>query len=639
MPAGTGTLEGNKPLKLASRTGFMIIAAVVILRTAWISDDAQITLRSVLNLLHGYGPNFNIAERVQAYTHPIWFILLALGSFVTGNVFTATFILSVGISLLVLWLVVAKVASDWRCGVVAGIALIFSRAFIDYSTSGLENPLSHLLILASVIVGLRALKDCHGLSRRRLLLLSSLLYLSRADLMLLTAPLLGLVMIEHRPSWKCALREVIAYTLPATCWTAFSLLYYGSPFPNTAYAKLGAGVPWMDRIRQAIHYFHHAAVNDPVTPAFIALGLLLGLRSRRRPALMIASGVLLYVGYVAWLGGDFMAGRFLTAPLLASACLLAMADLPTLAIGGAAALALLLGFAGPAPPLLSGAAYSDRRFSFGEIADERGYYYQATGLLASSRPKLSSPDWSLRDPHVELNCGEIGGIGVKLGPAPHLIDLCALCDPLLARLPALQDPKPRVGHYFRQVPTDYVESVRENNNQLADPATRALYDSIRLVTRGPLLDPRRLREIVRLNLGLVAKPDQRLYQLPGITLSSRPVIVNIADVEGRIVESGPYDAPANVRFTTSLEVVLKEKTPVSDIDFSLDWSDRQRVEYLSNGKYYLVRVVGPRAPRNGAMVRYRLRLEPSAAPAERFRFTIILGDLRSSLGHFRLTPR
>ena len=49
----------------------------VILQNAWVSDDAYITFRVIENFIAGYGPNFNIGERVQVYTHPLWMVLLA----------------------------------------------------------------------------------------------------------------------------------------------------------------------------------------------------------------------------------------------------------------------------------------------------------------------------------------------------------------------------------------------------------------------------------------------------------------------------------------------------------------------------------------------------------------------------------
>ncbi len=42
------------------------------------SDDAYITLRTVDNFINGYGLTWNISERVQAYTHPLWMFLLSI---------------------------------------------------------------------------------------------------------------------------------------------------------------------------------------------------------------------------------------------------------------------------------------------------------------------------------------------------------------------------------------------------------------------------------------------------------------------------------------------------------------------------------------------------------------------------------
>src|SRR3954470_21478862 len=47
-----------------------------ILHAAWLCEDAFITLRSVDNWVNGYGLRWNIAERVQSYTHPLWLLCL-----------------------------------------------------------------------------------------------------------------------------------------------------------------------------------------------------------------------------------------------------------------------------------------------------------------------------------------------------------------------------------------------------------------------------------------------------------------------------------------------------------------------------------------------------------------------------------
>ena len=87
-----------------------------LIRTAWISDDAAITLRCVLNLLHGYGATFNIDERVQPYTHPLWFLIISALSILTRNVYASTFALSIAVSMVSLWLLMTRVARNFWAG-------------------------------------------------------------------------------------------------------------------------------------------------------------------------------------------------------------------------------------------------------------------------------------------------------------------------------------------------------------------------------------------------------------------------------------------------------------------------------------------------------------------------------------------
>ena len=57
---------------------------------AWVADDASITFRVVDNLLGGYGLRWNVDERVEVATHPLWLLLHVPVYAVTGNVFLAT---------------------------------------------------------------------------------------------------------------------------------------------------------------------------------------------------------------------------------------------------------------------------------------------------------------------------------------------------------------------------------------------------------------------------------------------------------------------------------------------------------------------------------------------------------------------
>ena len=73
--------------------------AVVVLATAWLNDDCFITLRVVDNMAEGHGPRWNVSERVQVFTHPLWFMLIAVVHAVTSELYFSVLLLSVGISI------------------------------------------------------------------------------------------------------------------------------------------------------------------------------------------------------------------------------------------------------------------------------------------------------------------------------------------------------------------------------------------------------------------------------------------------------------------------------------------------------------------------------------------------------------
>ena len=56
--------------------GVMTFVAIVILRNGWVSDDAHIIMRMLDNFANGDGFRWNVAERVQVYTCPLWTLIL-----------------------------------------------------------------------------------------------------------------------------------------------------------------------------------------------------------------------------------------------------------------------------------------------------------------------------------------------------------------------------------------------------------------------------------------------------------------------------------------------------------------------------------------------------------------------------------
>jgi len=487
----------------------------VILKNAWISDDAFITFRVIENFVAGYGPNFNVGERVQVFTHPLWMLLLAVEYFVFKHLpffnstslplYYLTVYTALLLSMLAVIVLVWRVAAGWIAAVFALALLSFSRSFVHYSTSGLENPLSHLILVLFLTFLL--------VSRRRIFLLALLAglgILTRQDHLLLFLPGLLYVLVSARDR-KSALLQMLAGLAPVALWELFSLFYYGFLFPNTAYAKLNTDLDRVTLLKSGLVYFQDLLVHDRVT--FLAIFSAVGLSclSKNKLRLSLAGGILLYLLYILWIGGDFMSARFFSAPLIVAAGLLLTAErIRPPAFGWLTAMVLLIGLTSPNPPVFQdpriGSAERQTFVYKNQVTDERAYYYSRTGLLVPNKhfieKRFPRPEsWEFEPARYEVRMlNDLGMKGYSAGPSVHVFDFYALSDPLLARLPS--DPADStVGHFTRAIPAGYLETLASGQNQIADPDLASYYDILHLITSSELADPRRLPEILKLNLG------------------------------------------------------------------------------------------------------------------------------------------
>lgn len=484
----------------------LAFVALLIVKTAWLCDDASITFRTADNFLNGYGLTWNAAERVQTYSNPLWLMLFTAAYAATGEMHLTALALSIVVSIAAVALYALRVAATPMLAVLGLCVLAFSRAFIDYSTSGLENPATHLLVCIAAMLLMRSSAGKRPVGA--IALVAALGCVNRLDSSLYYVPLLVLCAAEHR-SWRGWGRIALGLS-PLLGWLAFATLYYGFPFPNTAYAKLGAGIARDELVRQGLFYLLNAVRQDPLTPMVLLAGLIAPLALRTRESVALAAGALLHIAYVVYIGGDFMAGRMLTGSLLLAVILLtSVRGATNAAVLPAIAIVLLVGWANPLAPVHTldsygfGLTYMDEH----GVADERCHYYSHTALLLlPSRAKTPEHPWlddgaALRaaGPAVVVR-DNIGFLGCAAGPHVHIVDRWALGDPLLARLPAPREEKWRIGHFARSVPDGYLESLRSGENVIGDPRLRDYYERLRLVTRGPLFSADRLWEIVRLNL-------------------------------------------------------------------------------------------------------------------------------------------
>jgi arabinofuranosyltransferase len=483
---------------------------LIIVRNAWLSDDAYISFRSVDNFVNGRGLTWNPGQRVQAFTHPAWFFVVSAAYALTGEMYYTAIALSVLVSLIALALAVRSLPETSWSSLPALIALGFSRAFIEFSTSGLENPLSHLLLIAWASALLRPKRVAFDL-------LSSAILLNRLDLALLIAPTWLWVMWQRQRAGADRRRLLVHAACasgPLLLWFAFATFYFGFALPNTAYAKLGVKVALSDRIAQGFFYTLLVVSTDPASALVLVVAVIVAWRSGDAVLRALALGIALYVIYVHCIGGDFMAGRFFSAPVVVASLVLLRAKYDRATSFGLAAALGVMGLAGPAAPMWSGAELEGRsggkvQLSGYRVMDERRFYYPETGLLAADRIR-EMPGGRFRTGGVKLR-GKRGVVVVQLGmrsfiagPEAALIDPYALADPFLARLPAFQVESHsdwKAGHVKRPLPDGYQATVETGQNQLKDPKLAKLYDQIQLITTGPLWSWQRLQAIWKLNTG------------------------------------------------------------------------------------------------------------------------------------------
>jgi len=311
----------------------------------------------------------------------------------------------------------------------------------------------------------------------------------------------------RRHGFRPAAGAALAGGLPLAGWIVFSIVYYGFPFPNTAYAKLATGVPAAALARQGLRYFLWTFWFDPVTLIAIAGAPIVFWRWRMaaRHWPWIAGSALMCL-YLVRIGGDFMFGRFLTPLLVVSVLLVVRAAdrLPNVA-ALIASLALMA---------VGGTAYATSRMPPGQhidgVTDERHYYYWQTGLLragggfAEPYSEWMASGTALRIAGVKVSVEKsVGMVGFFAGPTVHVIDIYALTDPLLARLPCECGGEWRIGHFRRAVPDGYVASIATGEDRLSDPQLAAFYAALRSVVSAPLFERRRWRAIVAINSGRV----------------------------------------------------------------------------------------------------------------------------------------
>ena len=270
------------------------------------TDDAFISYRYARNLVDGLGLVYNTGERVEGMTNLFWTLLVAAGLALGFEAKAVGHALGVASGAGVLWLtyLYARTGRErlrcWVAGIAPWLVLSF-LSFAYWTTSGMETPLFTALVTATLVA--------HARGRLAWATLAAFLAsATRPDGVLVAGVVFGLHVLGswRAERWRALLWPAV-YALLMLGLTLFRLAYYGSPVPNTFYAKVG-GVPPLHGVYYALGFFA-AGVWPLLFPAAFALAR----EARWRAAAVYA---LVVTAYVVAVGGDaFPYSRFFV-PLL-----------------------------------------------------------------------------------------------------------------------------------------------------------------------------------------------------------------------------------------------------------------------------------------------------------------------------------
>ena len=505
------TIVKTERTKIVRIICFIFIISVITVM-AWTSDDAYHGYSMARNLVEGNGFSPTSGIRVNVSTCPLMTLLVAFMYVVCRNMYVAGMVMNFICSFSAIWILLFKFCKNCKSCIMVTLLICSSRAFISYTTSGLENALLFLLGILYTECFLNK-KLYSRIDLFKIALLEGLIAFTRMDAALIFAFSSTIAYLFMREdtyidregkkvyNWIDLLKSIPIAILglsPFIIWEVFSLLYYGFFFPNTMLAKLNTGYPESAYLIRGIWYYISSIAFDIViviVPVIFVIWSFGNVIKRKKidNNLWIASGILLYMIYVCYIGGDFMMGRHFTVIFfIALICLLKrekakkhILDYINMIVIGAL-IVINLGVC----PLMDSIVHAISPYNY---TNERLVYYENTGLPIVLKDYIEDGDVKV------IEACQHKGIQWYYGHNEWYE--YRLYDPLLSRLPAVESDNWMVGHMERDIPAGYQETLDTGINCIEDESLYVYYEKLRYILSGSLWDKERIREIISFNIG------------------------------------------------------------------------------------------------------------------------------------------
>lgn len=195
-------------------------------------DDALIYYRYVENFINGNGLVYNIGERFNALTSPLYIYISILLSSITREVELTQVCLNAVLmiaSSILIFNILSK-TKDKTTGLFASLLFISSKYF--YSVFGLETNLFILICLLCIYSYI-------SLNSRLLAIFSALLLLTRGEGLFLVVILYTMLYIKNRIKFRYP--DLVIIFILVLLNYFFNYIYYGEFLPHTLSVKIGQG--------------------------------------------------------------------------------------------------------------------------------------------------------------------------------------------------------------------------------------------------------------------------------------------------------------------------------------------------------------------------------------------------------------
>ena len=204
-----------------------------------------------MNLANGNGLVFNIGDRIEGFSNPLWVLLLSAFRICQIDIVIASKIIGLLSAILTLVFVRFTCSNFLRLTFPLSLVLLCylatNRSFVYYSISGMETSFYMLCVMA---MNYFLLNEKHLLAS----LVCGVLALTRPEGILYLLPLCIGVLLSTRELFATMRACAIPIGLYAS-FTCFRLIYYGTLLPNTYMAKMGDFVLSPSVLLSHLHIF------------------------------------------------------------------------------------------------------------------------------------------------------------------------------------------------------------------------------------------------------------------------------------------------------------------------------------------------------------------------------------------------